>query len=149
MPTPLHRSRPALPLAWLLAGFVGGTAWQLQQAALALRPSRPLAVLALVAGLAAGFGTAGLRACAFAADALAPALEGRDLRVEGTVAAMPQPSDAGLRLRLEVDARRGWPTAAAMPRSAFHRCWTWVGMPSTARRRPRCGLASAGRPLCG
>ncbi|NMM82631.1 DNA internalization-related competence protein ComEC/Rec2, partial [Acidovorax sp. SRB_14] len=40
----------------------------------------------------------------FAAQALAPALEGRDIRVTGVVAAMPQPIAAGLRLRLAVES---------------------------------------------
>src|SRR5690606_7551835 len=63
---------------------------------------RPWLLLAAAVVLAAG--AAGWRACAFQATALAPALEGRDLRITGVVAAMPQRTDGGLRFRLDVEA---------------------------------------------
>ena len=50
------------------------------------------------------FAVCGLRASDFAAQALNPALEGRDLRVTGVIAAMPQPIEGGVRLRLAVEA---------------------------------------------
>jgi len=52
------------------------------------------------------FGVTGLRALHWQAQVLAPAWEGRDLRVIGTIAAMPQPMEAGLRLRLAVESAR-------------------------------------------
>jgi competence protein ComEC len=115
----------------VLAGFIAGVALQLQQpalwaqrgyvlcglsgcaAGLALRmasrgfgPSWLKALLAF--GLAAllGFGSTGWRACAFQAGALDPALEGRDIEVIGSVPAMPQPGDDGLRFRLDVESAR-------------------------------------------
>ncbi len=61
------------------------------------------ALLALaLAGL--GFALAGGRAVLRAADRLDPALDGRDLRVVGTVAAMPQRHPLGWRLQLAVEA---------------------------------------------
>ncbi len=62
----------------------------------------------LAFGLAAllGFGSAGWRAGAFQAGALDPALEGRDIEVTGSVPAMPQPGEDGLRFRLDVDSAR-------------------------------------------
>ncbi|MBX3587950.1 MAG: DNA internalization-related competence protein ComEC/Rec2 [Ramlibacter sp.] len=110
----------------LLAGVVVGTAAQLQQAQ--LWPAGTYAALAAVAlallvhgaikrvagwrQVAVVFAAAsvlvaalcGLRAGALERQALAPALEGRDLRVEGVVAAMPQRSETGLRFRLAVQA---------------------------------------------
>ena len=59
--------------------------------------------MACAAALAV-FALTGLRASHFAAGALNPALEGRDILVTGVVAAMPQPMDAGLRLRLAVES---------------------------------------------
>ncbi|MBK7313752.1 MAG: DNA internalization-related competence protein ComEC/Rec2 [Burkholderiales bacterium] len=60
--------------------------------------------LALVALALLGFGATGLRANAYLADALDPALEGRDLRVTGVVTNLPQRSEAGLRFRFEVES---------------------------------------------
>ncbi|MFT3720247.1 DNA internalization-related competence protein ComEC/Rec2 [Pseudorhodoferax sp.] len=121
------RAAQARPGPWLAlcAGVLLGTAVQLQQPVLS--PALAYAVLALGGaavlvpawragrrGLAAGaallaaaalaFGGVGLRALAFQAQALDPALEGRDLVLTGRVAAMPQPGDIALRLRLQVEA---------------------------------------------
>jgi len=105
-----------------LAGLVAGTALQLLQpalwpiwvyalpaiaglAALGLRRIRRRGALVLaVAALALGFGATGLRAAHFASTALAPELEGRALVLTGTIAAMPQQTATGLRLRLEVES---------------------------------------------
>ncbi len=46
----------------------------------------------------------GLRAVGFQASAMPSALEGRDLRVVGVVAAMPQRNDAALRFRFDVES---------------------------------------------
>jgi competence protein ComEC len=61
-----------------------------------------LLILLGMAGMA--FAVTGVRAVAFQADALAPALEGRDVRVVGVVAAMPQRNDAALRFRLDLES---------------------------------------------
>lgn len=111
-------------------GFIAGVALQLQQAALwpaadhralvvlalALAaifcgvlkhfkiPGVALAVLLLAALL--GFGLTGWRAAAFQSGALDPALEVRDIAVTGTVLAMPQSSEDGVRFRLAVESAR-------------------------------------------
>ena len=106
----------------LLAGAVLGPVVQLQQRE--LWPLEAYAVLA-VAGLllpaslagrerirgwsvlllaaSVAFGFCGARAAVFVSRALAPALEGRDLLVIGTIAAMPQSGELGQRFRLEVE----------------------------------------------
>ncbi len=120
------RERPRRPWTAALAGAVVGPALQLQQAELwaggvyALLLAGAMAVwiagrslrgvcAAAVAVLAVAVGAAactGLRAVAYQAGALAPALEGRDLVITGVVAAMPQRSEAGLRFRLQVESAR-------------------------------------------
>ena len=113
-----------------LLGFVGGSAVQLQQAALyswqvyacfmllalvlyALAATKSIAksmatrwrivLAALALGLLA-FGMTGLRASVFLEDALDAGLEGRDVAVTGVIAAMPQHNEAGLRFRLDVES---------------------------------------------
>ncbi|MDP3085977.1 MAG: ComEC/Rec2 family competence protein [Rubrivivax sp.] len=112
------------PVAWgslaALAGL-GGAAAQLQQAALWPLPAyagliavalllvgvavwRPRAAWAGVIGLALlAFGLTGWRADLRLAQALPPALEGQDLRVEGVIARMPQSSPIGRRFVFDVD----------------------------------------------
>jgi competence protein ComEC len=132
-----HDSSVLIAPTGLLAGWVLGTAGQLQQASLAalsvyqgwaaaavlllalgtfggrLAGTRLTAVLVwlrmaalLLAGLAAGFGVTGWRAVDFQAQALNPALEGRDLDITGTVAAMPQAGEDALRFRFQVESAR-------------------------------------------
>ncbi len=50
------------------------------------------------------FASTGWRAQAFGSQALAPALEGRDIAVTGVVTAMPQHFEGGLRFRLNVES---------------------------------------------
>jgi competence protein ComEC len=64
-----------------------------------------LAAAALL-GMLAGAGLTGWRAAAYAAHALDPALEGRDLQVVGMVAQMPQHDEGGVRFRLDVESAR-------------------------------------------
>ncbi len=68
-----------------------------------------LAVAALV------FVQIGWRALLFQAQALSPALEGRDLQVTGIVAAMPQVTEAGLRFPLQVEQARLDGVAVRLP----------------------------------
>ena len=58
---------------------------------------------ALALGLL-GFATTGLRATVYLAQALDPALEGRDVRVTGVVSRLPQRNESGLRFRLNVES---------------------------------------------
>jgi competence protein ComEC len=112
---------------WLpaLVGWIGGTAWQVQQAQLLHWPAYAACLLAalLLWGLSArrflaprlaavaaalamallAFGLCGGRAGLFQRDALSPALEGRDVVVIGIVAAMPQRNEAGQRFRFDVE----------------------------------------------
>ncbi|KRC23883.1 competence protein ComEC [Acidovorax sp. Root217] len=61
-------------------------------------------LLVASAGAALLFATTGLRATVYLQGALDPALEGQNIRVIGTIAAMPQVNEAGVRLRLEVES---------------------------------------------
>ena len=74
-------------------------------------------VFALAAALALGFGSSGLRASVFVADALNPLLEGRDITVTGVVAAMPQRNEAGLRFRFDVELAEESASGAAIRRA--------------------------------
>jgi competence protein ComEC len=115
------------------AGVVAGSALQLQQPALwslavytglAMGGAagllglwrrrgigwRALFVIVLLGALA-GAGLTAWRAVVFTRNALPPAIEGRDLRVAGVVAQMPQRNDSGVRFTLEVESA-GWADAA-------------------------------------
>src|SRR5437868_224995 len=116
-----------------MAGSVLGAALQLQQAALwhwafyaglltlaacgwlalgALRwPSVLWLPTALLLGAMAGGGSASWRAADYAAGALSPAVEGRDLLVEGRVASMPQLGAGATRFAFELESAR-WARAA-------------------------------------
>ncbi|OYQ40950.1 DNA internalization-related competence protein ComEC/Rec2 [Rhodoferax sp. TH121] len=72
-------------------------------------------VLVLLAGMALGWGVTGARAVVFASTALAPALEGRDLRVTGVVEGLPQSTEAGLRFTLRVEQAMLDGQAVAVP----------------------------------
>ena len=123
-----------------LAGTVGGTALQLQQAALwnddayAALIAAVLSIwllwrktnvtkrywwwhlgLALTLGALAAFAITGWRAAIYAGGALDPTLEGRDVQVIGAVAQMPQHGDGAIRFQLDVESA-GW--AAQAERSA-------------------------------
>ncbi|MDM0016427.1 DNA internalization-related competence protein ComEC/Rec2 [Variovorax saccharolyticus] len=122
-----------------MAGSVLGAALQLQQAALwpwlvyacllaaacgawlCLRARwAPPALwlhltLALCVGAMAGSGLAGWRATAYAANALSPALEGRDLLLVGRVASMPQHGAGGSRFAFEVESAHWADAGAADP----------------------------------
>ena len=74
---------------------------------------RAAGVVALIATLA--FAACGLRASLFAAQALAPGLEGQDLQVTGVIAAMPQRQAAGTRLRFEVASATQDGQAVSLP----------------------------------
>ncbi|HOB67492.1 DNA internalization-related competence protein ComEC/Rec2 [Ottowia sp.] len=156
--------RVGLLLPAVLAGVVAGTAAQVQQVALwqpaaygvllaaalsglvlawrarAGRRARvPMALCALAAALAA-FAGVGLRAGALQAQAQAldPAIEGRDVVLTGLVSRMPQRGEMGWRFRFDVEAAQidGQPVAVP-PRVQL----AWYGSASTADE------TDAARPL--
>ena len=116
----------------VLAGFISGVALQLQQPTLwpqpdyglcsllavaaagllwrfgrsAIKPPWGRAMLAFALAVLLGWGSAGWRACVFQSAALDPLLEGRDIEVTGSVLAMPQPGEDGLRFRLGIESAR-------------------------------------------
>lgn len=106
----------------LIVAFVLGVAWLQQQPLLPDASTAVWLVPAAVAGLAllsrarvaawllllaaafgAGYHYAGLRATLRLADALPPAWEGRDIRLVGVVANLPQATERGLRFVFEVE----------------------------------------------
>ncbi|MDM0113049.1 DNA internalization-related competence protein ComEC/Rec2 [Variovorax sp. J22R133] len=126
MPGAAEGARGAWPFA-ALAGFVLGSALQLQQPDLWAWPaytalafagsvgvlaggrsrsnwSKWLLLAVMASGSLFGAGLAGGRASIYAADELSPALEGRDLEVVGVVAQMPQRFEGGVRFRLDVES---------------------------------------------
>ena len=101
---------------WALLGAAGSTAWAARWLAGGRWAFQSMApVLALAAGALALYALCGLRAADYLDHALAPALEGQDLRVTGIVAAMPQSNEAGTRLRLEVESAQLRGTPVRLP----------------------------------
>ena len=103
-------------IAPALAGLVAGTALQLQQAQLwpwwgyglalaaaALAAIARQRVFTFLAAAAIAFALTGLRASQFQSQALDPSLERLNIAVTGTVTAMPQRSESGLRFRFDVE----------------------------------------------
>jgi competence protein ComEC len=94
---------------WPSAGYAALVAIGLVLLILAWRGSR-IAGLGIAAALTgaflAGFGASGWRAALCMADALDPALEGRDVVVAGVVASLPQSSASGMRFRFDVESAR-------------------------------------------
>jgi competence protein ComEC len=141
---PTHRDNKARWMMPCLAGLVGGTAVQLQQAALYVwytyaacivlalgvcvwalfRPGASVWRLVMVGAVCAvaGFGLTGWRAAVFQSQALAPALEGRDILVTGVVSAMPQVNEAGARFRFQVEAAAQGDVPVRLP-SAIYLGW--------------------------
>ena len=98
-------------------------------------------LLAALAGVCIGAAQTGWRAAAFQAQALPPALEGRDLRLSGVVAQMPQRGDTGVRFQLVVEdadwaeaGDRGAAPPAVPPRLALS--WYAEGSGSGWGREP-------------
>lgn len=111
-----------------ILAFVAGVGWLQQQAALPdlrfagwlacllpawwlagrlpCRPGRVFVVAGVILGgaFAAGFFYAAWRAELRLADALPPAWEGRDIRVTGVVAALPQLTERGVRFDFDVES---------------------------------------------
>ena len=97
----------------LVPGLVGGVAlWR--RRALRLRGVRRALAWLLLSG-ALGFACTGVRSLAFDAQALDPALEGRDVVVSGVVSDLPQRNEAGLRFTLDAEAASLDGRAMALP----------------------------------
>jgi competence protein ComEC len=146
-----------------LVGVVVGTALQLQQASLwawpayaallltglltwALVTSRlaalhGAAVLVLLALASAAAGVAGLRGVMLQSNALTSALEGRDIAVDGVVAAMPQRSDVGVRFRFDVRSAHQGGQPVALPPKIY---LSWYGSTPGPSEAP--GLAASQAP---
>ena len=103
-----------LALAVVLLGLKSAKAAKSAKSAQGLAP-RSVRLLVLVSALLLGFGLTGWRAVAFQATALDPSLEGRDIDVIGTVAAMPQIGDDAVRFRLALESARLDGRAVALP----------------------------------
>jgi competence protein ComEC len=128
--TERHFMRHPSPIANLLTpvwlGYLVGSALQLQQMNLWQRHIYLIFIAVALAGYALAafnsvafkwrwlvmftscaalaFATTGWRASEFVSAALVSQLEGRDLAVTGTVAAMPQRNETGLRFRFDVES---------------------------------------------
>ena len=123
----------------LTAGLLAfGAGWCVRAAFVRRGWGTAAKALTLGAGVLAMFAVCGLRAAAYMDGGLAPALEGRDIRVTGVIAAMPQVNEAGTRIRLAVEAARldGEPVALP-PRIDV----SWYGGPL----RDAAGLADLQR----
>lgn len=120
MQQPALWSGAAYAAALAIACTAGWCAWAFarrRHSAAAGGGSHAALALAFASGLLALFAVTGLRAVDYAADGLAPALEGQDLRVIGVVAAMPQNNEAGTRIRLEVESAHLNGVPVGLPRS--------------------------------
>ncbi len=149
-----------------LLGMLLGTALQLQQPSLWPWPSyaalmavgvlagvlltrrmragiwRTGVLLLAVAGVAAGL--AGLRGASLRHTVLAPALEGRDIAVEGVVAAMPQRFDNGLRFRLDVRSAHADGQAVSLPPRVY---LSWYGATPGGGEGTSAAEPTAARPV--
>ncbi|QNN59466.1 DNA internalization-related competence protein ComEC/Rec2 [Diaphorobacter ruginosibacter] len=85
-----------------------------------------IVALAALSALAV-FGQIGWRSASLAQTALNPDLEGRDLQVEGVVAAMPQSSERGVKMRLRVESARWRGQPVSLPR-LVDLSWYALGM---------------------
>ncbi|MCK9515827.1 MAG: DNA internalization-related competence protein ComEC/Rec2 [Ottowia sp.] len=104
-----------------------------------------VAVLAwLLAALLAAWGAAGWRAASMQQQALAPALEGVDLRLTGVIAAMPQQGEGGWRFLFDVENAELEGRAVAVPRrlqlSWYTRPRNWGDAAAAPSSHPEPGL---------
>jgi competence protein ComEC len=159
-----HRAGKGLTAA--LLGAVLGPALQLQQAALwegrtyllMLAAGLALVVLQfrsfalwervavgagalLLATASISFALCGLRAVAYADQALAPALEGKDVALVGIIAAMPQRNEDGVRFRLEVESSQLAGKPVRLP-PQIYLGWYGGAMPATGETMEQYRQAS-------
>ena len=105
----LQLQQPALWGWFVYAGALGIAVvgvWALRRVARDFRVRAAALTLALLVGALGGGGLTGWRACVYAADALTPALEGRDLQLVGVVAQMPQRNEVAQRFSFDVESAR-------------------------------------------
>lgn len=104
--TALQLLQPVLwPMWWYgamlavaaLMGVIAVVAWRWQR--LWATRSRSVGVVVVMITTSTVFALCGLRASGFAAHALSPSVQGRDVRVQGMIVAMPHRSDVGVRFR--------------------------------------------------
>jgi len=95
-----------------MQGLAGGGVAGLLLLRRTRRVGRHALVLAMLLGAMAAAGLAGWRAADFAKDALRPAIEGRDLRITGVVAKMPQRNEGGACFTFEPESV-AWADATA------------------------------------
>ncbi|MBI3369647.1 MAG: ComEC/Rec2 family competence protein, partial [Burkholderiales bacterium] len=107
----LQLQQPAL---WPVAAY-GAMCGAAALAALLAWRWPPFALWIVLAAAGLGAGQTGLRAHAVLADALPPALEGRDLLLTGVVASLPQASAAGTRFQFDVEAASSAGRPVAVP----------------------------------
>jgi len=145
----LQQTDPFLWQVYMAIGALAlvGCAWGASKTiADSIRGTVVLAALALL-----GFATTGLRASAYLADALDPALEGRDLRVTGVVTDLPRRSDVGLRFRLDVESATLDGAPARLP-PRMDVAWyggVYAGGPATAVEVEANPSGEPGVPLLG
>ncbi len=150
-----------------LAGWIAGTAAQLQQRELweaaayaacilaalvgwlvkrrsraAFDRSRSQFAIALTLGFAAGLGLTGWRAAIYADGALAPALEGRDVQVVGRVSQMPQHAEGAIRFQLDVESAEHGAGFARLP-SRLALGWYASGSGLWAREATEAAIGGA------
>ncbi len=117
-------------MGWAALGWLAGCALQLRQPALwPLQAYGALCLLGVVGvalswrrrwwpllpAAALAFGVVGLRASVRLAEALPPALEGRDLELVGVVAQMPRVGPDAVRFVFEVESAHAGAEAVAVP----------------------------------
>jgi competence protein ComEC len=128
----------ALGAVWVLV-FLGGLR---RKPSPALPPSRPpvfLRAAAAAACCAAGFAWAAAMAQLRLADALPPEWEGRDVRIEGVVASLPQPYERSV--RFEFDVERVLTEDAVVPGRIV---LSWWGTPAEGGRASTIPELAAG-----
>mgnify|MGYP000985172923 CR=1 FL=1 len=115
----LQLQQPVLWAGWIYAVAllvslaVMGLLWRWQRRGGASH--RAFALWLMVLACSAGFSQCGLRAGWLAQHQLDSSLEGRDVRVTGVVAAMPQRQEGGLRFPFEVESATADGLAVTLP----------------------------------
>ncbi|MFM7332373.1 MAG: DNA internalization-related competence protein ComEC/Rec2 [Brachymonas sp.] len=118
------------------------------------RPYRAAKVLMwMVGAVLLGFGQTGWRAAAYQSQALNAELEGRDVRITGIIAQMPQRDESGLRFRMDVESAQllteGVRTVALPPRIQLAWYRSLPRLSEDAAAVPFAELTAQGQPRAG
>jgi competence protein ComEC len=116
--------------AWLLAAGAAGLVLCYRHVILATRRGMrvALALAALASGALLGFGAAGVQGQLAMQGGLSPALEGKDIELQGHVAELPVQAGEAIRFVFDADVRpRGVPERVQL---------SWYGMPDTTQLVP-------------